>query len=341
MNFHTAAKILKLLGLEYNVEDEWRRRPEGRGADKHELELFSHVDPGLTPIDWVRIASRTGDCYIGGCCGSSSAMQDVVCGWFRMHPTDVPVKELADLAAGMIRHDGGEESRFSLEPFKWGVAEFGDDWTSLATYLSTGNPESTLRPWDQLDPWDKLALLWHIVKDSWGPEIPFAYAKDRDHLDQCLKVLSRAAQGISHHEFFASTRSADNEAGAPPRYSNSDRLLRAKMLASFIPAFKQFIPLIETGGSLDIGTLEGWAVVDLREGQDDDQICTNGFGFCVYAERSELDRVVGLWLNEDAQHQERKDKDRVYNRIGVRPIRVDWRLPNGFEFTGPVEKISG
>lgn len=336
MNFSAAARILQALDRLYNVENEWRRRPEGHGADKHDLELFSHIDPGLTPLDWVRIASRAGDCYIGGCCGSSSAMQDVVSDWFRMHPTYVPVKELAGLAAGMIRHDGADSSRFSVEPFKWGVAEFGDDWDTLATHLKRGTV------WAELDPWDKLAILWHIVKDSWGPEIPFAYAKERDPLDQCLTVLSRAAQGISHHEFFASARSNGDEDGdEAPKHTDSDRLLRAKMLASFIPALKQFLPLVETGGSLDIGTLEGWALVDIREDQGDDQICTNGFGFCVHAERAELDRIVGLWLNNDAQHLERKEEERVRNRIGIRPIRVDWRLPNGFEFTGPVEKISG
>ena len=52
-----------------------------------------------------------------------------------------------------------------------------------------------------------------------------------------------------------------------------------------------------------------------------------------------MDRVLAIWRKDDANHEERKPEKRIEERIGIRPIRVDYRLPSGFEFTGPVERL--
>jgi hypothetical protein len=68
-------KLLKT-GVTISYEGIW----DGKGADRHSEPDPSRVRSvylGLTPADWCSIAMHEGDAYIGGCCGTASAMQDI------------------------------------------------------------------------------------------------------------------------------------------------------------------------------------------------------------------------------------------------------------------------
>jgi hypothetical protein len=331
MEFETAKAYMDRLGIEYGQDTEYRGEP-GKGRAPHPLPVLRTVRPGFRPVDWMNIASRDGDEYIGGCCGQTSVIQDVICGWFRTSLYYVPLDQLAEVAEGMVRHDGKEHSQFSLMPWEWGFWPEVTDWPSTIAFLEKPHTdEGEGSNYNTLKPWYKLAVCWHLVKDHWAPSIPGAIRSDYSPADEAISIVDSIAQAISFHRVFSGLREGDVTA--------RDKLRRAGHLHRFIPALKALMEHVE---DLDLGTLEGWALVDLasaEDGEEPEGICQNGYGYCVYATRAEMNRIIDLWKKNDASREERKDEARVENKVGIRPIKIGFDLENGYTFTGPVERL--
>jgi hypothetical protein len=326
MDFAAAANYLETLGVSFYTEYEYRGEP-GKGREPVSLPFFTKVDPCLRPLDWYHIASREGDSYIGGCCGNYSAIQDIVCGWFRMEARSVPIQELSEVADGMNRHDG-QSSYFAQEPWEWDV--WGNagakvtDWDSLVAFLKEENDEGT--NWIALAPWYKLSVIWHLVKDNWVPPQPGAIRRDYGEVDEAIAIVDSIATGISWHRTFSDL----SEGSVTPQ----DQLQRAEALARFIPALRVLTDNIER---LDLGDFEGVVLIDLEKGEE--AICQNGYGYCVYGQRAEADRIVGIWKKNWEAREDAK-KAPIEERFALRTIRVSMKLPRGFEFTGPVERLT-
>lgn len=328
MEFETAKAYLDRLGVEYIQKHEWRGEP-GNGREQVKLPIFTHVDPCLTALNWMNLATRDGDSYIGGCCGQTSMVQDEINYIYRFDPHTIPIEKLSGIAEAMIVHDG-ESSYFSQDPWEWGDWPEDvtlDGWPSLLDFLTSEYTgfEADGVVWENLRPWFKLGIVWHLVKDNWTPPIPGAIRRDMDEVDRAICTLDEVASAINWHRVFGGLREDVRD---------RDRVRRALSLARFIPALKLLTEKVE---ELDLGAVEGWALIDVEKG--DDAIAENGLGLCIYGDRAEMNRVLAIWRKDDANHEERKPEKRIEERIGIRPIRVDYRLPSGFEFTGPVERL--
>jgi hypothetical protein len=306
---------LDTLGLRYIQATEYRGTP-GEDRASVELPLFTHINPGWSAENWVSVASCEGDEYMGGCCGNLSGAQDEVSGWFRHHSDAIPIRDLSGIITELLIPHGGFEQ---FEDGDW-VVEGATDADSMVAIANLA--------WDTLLAYDKLAIVWKLVKDHFTPEIPTAYwPKDEpeEKAEDAIAHLSRLSWGISVSTMFA-------DPGHKPTGQKKAR--RALALAKIIPILRTLSDHITT---LDYGNFDGWALVDLSK--EDDAVCTNGYGMCLYDSMIEVEKVLALWKRDDANHEERKEDRRIEKRIGIRPVRVGWEIEDGYEFTGPVERV--
>ena len=144
MSFDTLDK----LGIDYIRDDKYETNDEGQRV-RVEGERIKKVCFPLTPIEWVRMCTYEQDCYIGGCCGSASAIQDTLNHIFRYSWVDAA--EFRELVAACIRHDGAET---------WDKPELVEE--ALASVEKEGKPLTEI---SIEQPWDKIVLLWGLCKD--------------------------------------------------------------------------------------------------------------------------------------------------------------------------------
>jgi hypothetical protein len=116
---------------------------------------------------WCKTCMREGDHYIGGCCGTSGAMQDIINSVFR---------------------DGGELNMDTLESLAgYGISHDGKDslWG-----------EGALPVEPPTDPWDQLALTWRVLRefaDTKRGKHGYDRRKPRYPLEEELHALSKYA----------------------------------------------------------------------------------------------------------------------------------------------------
>ena len=105
MNFAERKALLETIGIHAVQARDYRPvapdQPHNRVP--HPIDIFTAFKPPFTADEWLAIAQRDGDQYIGGCCGQSGAIQDVVCGWFR-DGGQVKIRELADKAEAALHN---------------------------------------------------------------------------------------------------------------------------------------------------------------------------------------------------------------------------------------------
>jgi hypothetical protein len=304
---------LEAIGFNFNREYEYRGKGEER--ERVTLNLFTHVGFGFTPEDWVRIASREGSHYIGGCCGNTSAIQDTINHWFRFEYDHVPVDELAEVAEGMIHHDGIDESPFSVLPFK--ATDLLDMITKFQEGIASGKA---------VDPWVRITMAWHLVKEFRTEKVPSATRRDYSELDRALSTVGRIARALNFHKMF-------NDDHNYPIKDEAEVAARIQALVRFAPAIKTIATKF---AELDPGGFEGWALIDIEKGED--AISENGYGLCIYQKLETVKAMVDLLrANEDEYEESRLSP--VAERLGMRKVKVDYQLEDGFEFIGELEQL--
>jgi len=326
MDFDTAKSYLDRLAKDDGTGVKALQCSEYRGeagVDRKSvyLPLFRSINPGFSSTQWMSLACREGNSYVGGCCGNMSAVQDIICSWFRHDAFSIPISELAEVAEAMIRHDG-EDSGFAVLPWEW-QDPVAESWTGWDDVLGTVAPI-----WETLGPWYALSILWHLVKDNWTPEVIEAPSPNRNPLRDALFMLSNSAAVLDCHYWFG----GDDNPGSQERASH------ARSLAKFIPAFQTIHGHLT---ELDWGGFEGWALIDLRD-EGGTSICRNGYGYCFYETLVEVQEIAKQWRRSDEEHEDDcGKKPPIDERIGMRPVRVGWELKEGYEFTGPLEPLPG
>jgi len=307
MLFEEASKHLKRLGIRVTQRKDYRPPPDDpKGLrDPVPLPIYEYFVPPFTAKDWRRIGQRDGDHYVGGCCGQTSAIQDIIEKWFR-DGDFARIQDLSEMAEMWNRHDG-EGSWFKN--------------------LRMPIEEITKKTEQWANPWFRLAVVWHLVQDCFDSKVENGIRTDMSPADRAICTIDRIASALSMHRVFGG--GFDND------QMTVNKLL---ILARFAPALRYVLNHIDAyaGGPT---TVTGWAMVDLEKGED--VICENGFGYCVFSDRAELNRVLALWAkNENAHEGHVPAYTKFKDRIGIRPVAIDLGCEDGPKFTGPVERIT-
>ena len=310
VNFETAQAIFEELGIEYTTAYEYRGTP-GLDRESHNLPIFESIKIPFTPEEWVQIAMRDGLYYIGGCCGSSSSMQDQVCYWFREGGW-VKIRDLSHLADQQVEHDGKEHSPFHVMPDLLGKIEDGMIFGS------------------QRNPWDILAALWHLTRNSYEPE---KLAAAGDHLlpiEKTIKIVERACRVLNWGYIF----SERDEQGNPKPPGVQEKIDRSLILARFIPAMKT---LWEHVGDLYYGPVDAFAVVETEKGPN--AICERSRnGYAIFESEALIEEIFDLWDRVDSEYKEQDRGPRSRDRYRIRPVRVTLK---GIIFTDTGDPYEG
>jgi hypothetical protein len=314
-DFAVCRAALDKLGVEYNTAYEYRGTGEERR--RHEIPFFENISLPFTPDTWMSLVRNDGDHYIGGCCGSSSAMQDQVCEWFRMAHSWVRIGDLGELALAMNEHDGAESS-------------FGQAPETLFDCIE----EQTVR-WGDLppgkmlaDPWGAMAVIWHLTKNHYIQQEPAAHADHVSPLEKSLSMVERVCRAISWQRLF---RDQDGKHVGP---TSQEKVERALALARFLPALKS---LYEHAEELYYGPVTGVALIEREKGPM--AIAQNGRGYCIFETEAEAHALLDIWDGHDAEHESRRNRPPARERFALRPVRVD--LHDGLVFTDTGERYTG
>jgi hypothetical protein len=177
MDFETVTNLLKKLGVKYIQDYEYRGKPPNR--EEFQIPLITYVNFNFTKIEWFEVASNEGKGYIGGCCGQTSAAQDLISKWFRFDSTGIPVRELEELAYIMKSHDGVEE----IDPELPRITFAGLD-RPVEEVVEICAPK-----WKQMWPLDRMALVWHIIKDVCKTKpVHVGKTKERSEVERAISM---------------------------------------------------------------------------------------------------------------------------------------------------------
>lgn len=305
--FDLRLKYLKDIGVEkINQVQEYRGEPPNRKS--YNLNIFESILLPLTPEQWISICMSEGNSYIGGCCGNTSVIQDKINSIFRFDSGWLKISKLSKISELMINHDECDKP----------------DNTINFQFLPKGkNLEQTVKlchgllaKKEMLDPWQVIALIWHITKDFYKPDVPFVHGEHIAPLETSISILSRGLHTLNiDHLFKIGNKS-----------SFQDKINKALTLVKLLPALKTVNEQIETIYS---GPLEGYAIVDKEKNQ---KVCINGLGYCIFSSMKEIDKLFDLWESNDKEFEDEKTINKVLARekFSVRKVRVS--KENGIEF---------
>ena len=170
-----------------------------------------------------------------------------MCGWFR-DGGQVKIRELAEVAEMCIRHDNKESPFHDLGVSFDQILAEAKAWkagSELAGMVLTKN-------WSNL--WFRLAVVWHLVKDSYDDDVEHGIRTDMAPADKAIRTIDNIANALSMHRAF----------GGDETPTGQTRAQKILMLAKLVPALRYVLNHID---ALTLGntTFEGWALVDLSD----------------------------------------------------------------------------
>lgn len=218
----------------------------------------------FTPAEWCQIAMRDGDSYIGGCCGTSGAMQDIICATFResgwIEAEDM--QRLADLAEG---HGG----------YEW--------WFKP---LAQESFDKAASKWPAIPVWTKMGFVWHAVREKLSfddkPEADYMIGR-QDLSDQQVFAAVQGAMHIFRYEDLF-----NKDKGSPDQEAANKALVVARLL----PAVRRLLTILKGRHK----PFKGFAVVSAEH---PDEIAQNGYGLAIYGSASRCDEMIRRWTKED------------------------------------------
>ena len=154
MDFKECHRLLSHLGAKPVLEHEYRG-PNG-SRKKFDLDLFTGVTLPFSCDEWCALCMNGGSDYLGGCCGSLSAVQDRLNATFRGdgYITTHHLKEIIEI---LNEHGDLDSEHYPL--------------TLEASRLQEVS-QKALDDWYDLGVLEKLAVIWHLVKDHMTSRIP-------------------------------------------------------------------------------------------------------------------------------------------------------------------------
>jgi hypothetical protein len=299
--FKKACQLLRILKIEYGQEHDYGKQ----GTDKRhkfDIELFSNIKLPFSPLEWCQLCMKDGFHYMGGCCGTCSAIQDIVEQSFRFESGWISVHHLAEIAGLWESHGEDGKVIFSKEPKKLYLKAF------KAGFLT---------------PWEKMALIWHIIKDYQNPRVPDGFGDHMQPADAAVSLLGRALQHLSIARSFDSAEQNKLEGAGSQKE------------AQYLITLSRVIPALHTLNEqiteLAPPPFEGFALIEKKAKFRPEAICSNGMGLCIYRTQEEVDKTLAIWRENEAKYEETTaHKGKVDDRIGVCKVRIT--LEKGLEF---------
>lgn len=273
------------IGATVTHEDTWEGEP---GVDRTRyvlLDTVSGVHLPLSANEWMMLATRDGEAYVGGCCGNTAAVQDVINGIFR----DSGYVEAADLLyIGEVMYDhDGEDSPFA--PM--------DDDQFAAALVQLEHAARAAQADDQImvDPWFKIGIVFNAVEPMLKPrgwEVP----QDKGRLGDEHALISTLRATLTRMDWGDVFTRDDPEDVA--QHEANRKLLQAKVY----PLAKELVLLLEKE-AIDF---LGFAIVDPTTGE----IHSDHRGLCLYPARENAERTMELWARYAEEEAQRlRDRD--------------------------------
>jgi hypothetical protein len=290
-------RMIADFGVTVTHEDEWEGTP---GIDRTRyvlLDTIRGVHLPLSAEDWLKIATREGPAYVGGCCGNMSAVQDTVNSIFRDGGyAEAPA--LLSIGEAVRDHDGDESPFQPLDDAAF--EERVEAWKKAAA-----DPDQA----DRIDPWFKLGMVFNAVEPLLEPrsyEVPSDRGRhnEEQHLISTLHVtLAR----MSWTDLFTRDDPDDHA-----QHEANMAVMRAKVY----PLVKELARLLETAGV----DFTGYAIVDPETGETQ----SDYRGLCIYPERAQAERVLELW-----QRWAEDEAKRLRERDGEEAEEAFWTNRKG------------
>ena len=297
-SFQKAEKVLNAIGVKYYTEHDYGKQ----GTDtRHEfaVPLFTYVKLPFTPLEWCALCMKDGMFYVGGCCATCSAIQDIISHCFRFDSGLISIKKLSEIAELWILHEEDGEIQFGKTPKK-----------TLFKGFKLG----------VLDPWQKMALIWHVVKDYYRQEIPSGFGDHIREEDKAISLLSTTLSRLSIARMFDNMGESAFVGGNTGQKDTNHLIALSKV----VPALKILNKQIKKLAPKDF---EGFALMDKLGGPE--CIAHNSMGLCIYKTREEIDSILDLWGKQENEFEEQAIN--IDERIGIRKVKIT--LKNGLEFT--------
>lgn len=309
MTFEAAIAHLNTLGIEFTQDFDYGKQG---GTERHSFDVpvLTSISLGFTPEEWCDLCMNDGPYYIGGCCGATSAAQDIVNHAFRFDAGVIRADDFHDLADILANHDEKESAFMFSQPPK-------DQ--AMADFVAQAKAE-----WREIDPWQKMAVIYAVVKPHLRQKQLRGTGKHLSPLEGAITTSYGILRSLSFDRVFSSEERNDQQ-----------RAMRALGLAKLIPAFKIVYEHITEYYE---GPVEGYALISREQG--DDVIAENRLGFVIHTDRSKIDEIIKITREQEKHYEERKERFKPLNeRYGLRRVRVT--LEKGIEFLGDLETIDG
>ena len=302
-DFARRCEMLKELGIKYWADKEMRG-PVGPERKYHDIDLFKQIRPPFDAETWMSLCTNDGDNYMGGCCGTMSALQDKMEEWFRFHINHLDTRELEEAAEYWIAHGDGAES--------W-VLEEGQTIEDLFPSIKES--------WEKTRPWDKLGYIWLIVKGHHNREsISNSVHPSYTELEKAMNITSNISRSLGWAK-----HSKDNSS-----VFNANQTLA---LSQLLPGINNLYRILQDMLK-DEKPFNGFTLIDLSY-NGDDNISRNRHGLAVFATLDEANEELNKQQEYEDKYEETRNDIRgkpVRERFGIRPVRIT--LSQGLEFTG-------
>ena len=288
-------KLLRPVGVKLAYKQRWCANDPPPREPYVDPSVITHIRLPFTPTDWWELTTRDGKDYIGPCCGTSGAMQDILCGAYRDSGW-IEGRDLLRLGALGEGHDGYE------------------DWKDPLS-LDELREKTTLDAWVEHDRWGIIGLIYRALRPKLDVSfIDHKLRKPRPTEKQVFSILRSGLTYLSWRDVF--NRNQDTQ--------DQDHANRLLLLARILPAAKLFMKSLTTYQPFD-----GFALV---VGQTD-EVLDNHQGMCIFKTVADAQRVIELSeksrksLTEDnPNHPDAEPLD-----VAIRPVRVS--VEEGLVFT--------
>lgn len=333
------------LGVGVYHEDVWEDRGEGR--QRYELpDAVHHVNLGLTPVQWCALAMRDPDegipsCYVGGCCGNMSYVQDIINGAFR-DGGSMSGGELLTVGQMMRAHDDSDDESFRVMTDE----EFVKAVELVKKSEAQEYPEGVIA-----DPWWKIGVIFNGLENVLTTNAltsdfePERYREDYPEDKKILNVVESTLRRINWGDLFSNgSHGTDEDFGWPdnPRETEEQREQRHRRdamreashaatrtlnFAKLLGPVRRLHELMESREDV----FEGWALVDpttylpIRTGQ----------GEAFFWTQEDAEWLVALWERTAAQDAARDIPEQ--NRSFApehRLVRVEVSVEGGMKILG-------
>jgi hypothetical protein len=256
---------LSELGIDVSFERVWVGTP---GADRHwenDRTKIESVTFNFTPDEWSRLVVCDGDEYIGPCCGTTGAMQDIICGVHRAGGA-IQCYEFKELGFLGASHDGME----------W--------WSEPVTKEAL---DERIAERDGLSLWDRIGVAYQACS-SFMRESSVSKSKptpaDLESGDGVLNVVRNGLRLLHWGDVIGRPE------GTGPKF-DADRFQahanRQVLVSRVIPAARKLVETLEREAGEPIDA------VCLVQRDNVDVPLQNGYGLTVYKDAEQVRVLFG------------------------------------------------